>query len=147
MLILACGNLRCGDDAAGILVGKRLLEWGFEVEEFAGDGLELLEKFRLHRELYLIDAVVTGKVAGTVHVWDERDSPVNPGVLRCSTHKFGIPQAVHVGRRLGRLPTQFRVYGIEGRHFVFGAQPTQGVLNGVEHLAGLIAIELAHRLR
>jgi len=33
MKVIACGNLECGDDAAGILVAQRLREWGIDARE------------------------------------------------------------------------------------------------------------------
>ncbi len=146
MLILACGTLRGGDDAAGLLVGQRLGEWGFEVEAFQGDGLDLLERFGTNREVYLIAAVVTGGRPGTTHVWDEADHAVDPKVLRCSTHTFGIPQAVGMGRWLGRLPAKFRIHGIEGSQFIPDSPPCPAVLLAVDSVAGFMAIELSDRL-
>ena len=38
MLILGCGNPDRSDDAAGVLVVRRLRELGIHADEFGGDG-------------------------------------------------------------------------------------------------------------
>jgi len=43
VLILGCGNPDRSDDAAGILVARRLRELGIPAEEFIGDAPELID--------------------------------------------------------------------------------------------------------
>lgn len=134
--IIGCGNLDRGDDAAGLLVARRL-----GAIEQSGDGLELLDSWQEHDIVILIDAVVTGSPAGTLHFWDGKNLPALDNVFRCSTHHFGIGEAVNLARALGRMPKRLLIYGIEGRQFDLGTAPSPVVIAAVERLAKQLRLE------
>ncbi|HZT29287.1 MAG TPA: hydrogenase maturation protease [Bryobacteraceae bacterium] len=135
MLILCCGNLERGDDAAGLLVGRRLRTLGVEVREHSGEALSLMEAWRGAEDVMLVDAVVTGARAGTVSVWDARSAAFGGGRFRGSSHALGVAEAVELAQALGCLPARLLVCGIEGREFAAGASPSAAVLAGVEEAA------------
>ncbi|HEV2169648.1 MAG TPA: hydrogenase maturation protease, partial [Candidatus Binatus sp.] len=111
MLILGCGNDDRSDDAAGLLVVRRLRELGIEAHEHGGDALGLIEAWSGAREVVVIDAVVRGTDPDTV-----REAP-------CSTHNLGLAEAIELARVLGRLPAKLTIYGIEAKCFDRGGQP------------------------
>ncbi|MCS6951723.1 MAG: hydrogenase maturation protease [Bryobacterales bacterium] len=136
-LVIGCGAEGRGDDVAGLLVARRLRALGVEAIEHRGDALALLESWNeagAEREVVLVDAVVTGAPVGTVTVWDARSVPVLGDFFRCSTHAFGVAEAVELARRLDRLPPRMRIYGIEGERFGRGQEPSQPVLEAVERV-------------
>jgi hydrogenase maturation protease len=139
LLIIGCGNPHRGDDAAGLLVIRRLRELGIEVHEQSGDAFALIESWRGARNVVLIDAVVTGSRTGKVTIWDVAARPLVGDSFRCSTHAFGVAAAVQLARTLGWLPSRLRIYGIEGKRFEMGAHPSRAVLRGVERTAHEIA--------
>lgn len=70
ILVLGIGNLVMGDDAVGVLVAQRLQQeylFAGNVEIMDGGtlGLDLLPKLENITNLIMIDAVETGKKAGT----------------------------------------------------------------------------------
>jgi hydrogenase maturation protease len=140
MLILGCGNPNRSDDAAGVLVVRRLQELGIGAREFTGDPLALIEAWNGAREVILIDTVVSGAAPGTVTVWDAAKAPLPPGRFCCSTHAFGVAEAVEIARALGRLPPKLVIYGIEGSRFDVGGSLSAEVAAAVERLAGEIAV-------
>jgi hydrogenase maturation protease len=90
----------------------------------------------------LVDAVVTGKPAGTIVRWDASRQRVPREAFRFSTHTFGVADAVELAHMLEKLPHELVVYGIEGRHFQPGTGPGKRVLKAVERLAAEIANEV-----
>ncbi len=140
--IIGCGNPDRGDDAAGLLVARRLRELGIEAREHSGETLGLLEAWDGADRVILVDAVCTGSAAGAVSVWEGDSAPVAGEPFRCSTHGVGIAEAIALGRVLDRLPPQLRIYGIEGRQFGRGAKPSPEVAAAVEAVAHAIAAEV-----
>jgi hydrogenase maturation protease len=139
VLILGCGNPDRSDDAAGVLVARRLREMGTDAREFTGDPLALIEAWNGSREVILIDTVVSGDAAGTITVWDAGKTPLPPEQFCCSTHAFGIAEAVEIARALGRLPSKLLIYGIEGIRFDVGGLLAPEVASAVERVAQEIA--------
>ena len=141
MRIIGCGTAERGDDAAGLLVARRLRELGVDACEQSGEGLALMEGWTGSDAVILIDAVVTGRPSGTVTVWDASEAPVVADFCRCSTHAFGVAEAVQLARVLDRMPPRLLIYGIEGRQFDIGYPPSPEVVAASEKLAR----SLAHR--
>lgn len=140
--IICCGNADRGDDAAGLLVARRLQAIGIPAREESGEGLALMASWEGADDVILVDAVVTGAVPGSIQMWDARTAPVIRDVFLCSTHGFGVADAIELARALGQLPARLMVYGIEAREFSPGAAPSPAVLEAVEQLARRIALEV-----
>lgn len=134
-MILCCGNPDRADDAAGLLVARRLQALGIEAHEHTRDALALLDAWRGADDVILVDAVVTGAPTGTVSVWDG-GAPLPADVrFGCSTHAIGVAEAVGLARSLGCLPERLLLYGIEAQDFTPGAAPSGSVLEAVEDVA------------
>ena len=139
MLIIGVGNPDRSDDAAGLLVARRLRELGIDAQEHTGDPLALIDAWDEAGEAILIDTVVTGASPGTITKWDAADTPLLPDPFCCSTHGFGVAEAVEIARRLGRLPARLLIYGIEGASFEIGGALSVEVVAAVERVAEEIA--------
>ncbi len=139
MRIIGIGNPDRSDDAAGLLVARRLQEMGADAQEFTGDPLALIDAWNGAREVILIDTVVSGAAAGAITVWDAGNTPLPPEQFCCSTHAFGIAEAVEIARALGRLPPRLLIYGLEGVRFDIGGPLSPEVGDAVDRLAGDIA--------
>ena len=127
-LVIGIGNAARGDDAAGLIVARRL--GGLEHE---GDPVALLDIWRGADVAVVIDAVSSGATPGTIHHFDVTAAPL-PAQLRgsSSTHALGLAEAIELGRTLGRLPTRLLVYGIEGERFEAGTELTPAVAAAVD---------------
>lgn len=141
MLIVCCGNPDRCEDGAGVLVARRLREFGIEVREHGGEGLSLLEEFHGHEQVILVDATVSGQPPGTISMWNQASGPLPAGRRRASSHTFGIAEAVELARTLGKLPASVTLYGIEAQRFDTGGAPSPAVLAAVEEVARRIARE------
>ncbi len=132
---MSIGTIDRGDDAAGLLVARRLRELGIDAAEHSRDGLSLLEAWRGCEDVILIDAVVTGAPPGEILRWDGADASVIADPVRSSTHAFGVAEALKLARALGRMPARLTIYGIEARQFQMGSSLTPEVAAAVEKLA------------
>jgi len=141
-MIIGCGADNRGDDAAGLLVVRRLRELGVDAVEQTGDALSLLELMRDARDLVLVDAVVTGAASGTIFEWNGHHPPAGEDMFRCSTHCLGVTEAIELARALDCLPGRFRLVGIEGSAFDMGAPPSAAVLTAVERVARRFAAQV-----
>lgn len=144
MLIIGCGNRHRGDDAAGILAAERLRELGVPAEVRSGEPSELIGAWSGFDDVILIDAVVTGAPAGTVHEWDVNELP-RLTTKSSSTHGLGVAEAIALARTLGRLPTKLRIYGIEGTQFSAGSDVSRKVQEAVAEVVRRVASEVAAR--
>lgn len=113
VLVIGVGTPH-GDDAAGLLVARALREArpeGVDVS-LCESPADLAGLLRPDRAVVLVDATRSGRRPGTVH-------RVAPEALcvearGCSSHGFGVAEALALARALGRLPQRLYVVGIEG---------------------------------
>lgn len=141
-LIIGCGHPDCGDDAAGLLVARRLRELGLPAVEASGEATGLMSCWEGETDVILVDATLSGAPAGTIQVWEAEQAPLVRERFRCSTHGLGVVEAIELSRALGRLPPRLRIYGIEGRRFEPGAGPSPEVVQAVEQVARRIREEI-----
>lgn len=118
ILICCLGNPIGGDDGIGCEIGrylKRILpKRNFEVvPEYSGSALDLVLELSGWRKVYIIDAVMTGKMpVGTVRLFTEKETcgKMKPN----SFHGVNLPQALMMGRKLKlKLPRSIKLIGIE----------------------------------
>jgi len=147
MLIIGLGNPDRGDDSAGLLVARRLVERGVEAIEHLGGTLDLIDILDTTDCALIVDAVVSGGAPGTLHTWDGASAALRNDVFRSSTHALGLADVIQLARALDRLPKELTIYGIEAAHFVVGTPPSPQVLAGVERTVEHIASRLASSVR
>ena len=134
-MIIGIGNEYRSDDAAGLIVARRLKErlaGAAIVFEQSGDGLALIEVWLGAEMVIIIDAMMSGEAPGTIHRLDANTQPIPKSYFRCSTHAFGVAEAIELARALGNFPQRLVVYGIEGKNFAAGI----GLSAEVEKAAG-----------
>jgi hydrogenase maturation protease len=136
-LVIGLGSSH-GDDAAGLLVARRLrrARAPFEVIEHRGDLLELLEIWK-GRPTMLVDAAMTGSAEGTIHRVDAA-SPLTCELRVVSGHAIGLARVVELARALGKLPPSLVIYAIEGRRFEPWSLPGREVRRAVRAVASMI---------
>ncbi|HXM55353.1 MAG TPA: hydrogenase maturation protease [Candidatus Dormibacteraeota bacterium] len=116
VLLIGVGAEDRGDDAAGLLVARRVrasAPAGVEVVESAGDAGELLSLLDGAERVVLVDAAMGGP-AGAVEL-------VPPGAAHCaparSTHGLGVAEALELAAALGSRPPVVRLYVVHGAAF------------------------------
>jgi hydrogenase maturation protease len=132
-LIVGVGNAYRGDDAAGLLVARRL--GGIALE---GDPSALLDLFHGVSCAVVIDAVRSDAPPGRIHRFDASAAPLPDSVRSSSsTHAVGVAEAIELARTLGRLPERLIVYGIEGARFDGGTGVTRAVAEAIDEVVVL----------
>ena len=145
LVIIGIGNEYRHDDAAGLVVARRLKEHvpvTCEVYEQMGEGTALMQRWKDAARVIVIDAVRSGSPSGTIHYFDANQHPVPAATFRDSTHAFGLIEAIALSRTLSELPSHLMVYGIEGENFEAGTGLSAGVLNGIHKLVDQIRQEI-----
>jgi len=145
VLVIGVGNELRGDDALGIIAAqelRRLLPEGVDCVERDGEGGELIETWRTYQRVVLIDAFSSDAIPGMLHCCDVSITRIPPQFFRCSTHSFGVAQAVEIARRLQLLPADFTLYGIEGKSFEMGAPLSQPVHDRLPELIENVMLKI-----
>jgi hydrogenase maturation protease len=133
MKVLCCGHEDKGDDAVGPLVFQALRGMNVDAKRHTGDGLALIEAWRDADSVIIVDAVVTGRAAGTICIVELTQELYESS--KCPTRALAIPEAIKIARILNRLPREVWIYGIEGVSFQAGTPACAEVLQSVEELA------------
>ncbi len=145
VVVIGVGNALGGDDAAGLLVARRVRERvaGIDVVEHEGDPTGLVELLDGAGGAVIVDALRSGSPPGTVRRFDAGAAPL-PVRLRgsTSTHAVGLADAIELARTLGRLPARLVVIGIEGERFTAGAAHTPAVEAGIAAATAAVLAEL-----
>lgn len=115
-LVIGCGNRYASDDAVGLHIARALqscrLPGDVEVIEAGTPGLNLLDLWEGAERVVIVDAVVSGAPPGTIHTFDFSCLPSRES-LPVSSHGINVIDAVQLGRKLGRLPRQLLIIGVE----------------------------------
>lgn len=147
MTVIGVGNDFRGDDAAGLIVARAVRERaprGVVVHELGRDATALLELWAGSMQAVVVDAMRSGRQAGTVVRFDGLDEDQWPPGARgalTSSHAFGVLEAVELGRRLSLLPASLAIYGIEGTSFDVGAPLSPPVADAVRGVVDRILAE------
>jgi hydrogenase maturation protease len=141
--VIGVGNAYRSDDAAGLVVARRLRARGVDAVEQEGEPVALLEAFADRDAVVVIDAVRSGAAPGTVHRVDVSERPL-PAELggASSTHAVGVGEAIELARVLNRLPPRVVVFGVEGERFEAGTGLSAAVTAAVDPLVDAILAEL-----
>lgn len=115
VVVIGVGNRMMGDDAAGPVAVDRLEQRVppfVALVESVGDATHLLETWRDAGLAVIVDAVVSGGVAGSIQRIDGMEG-FPPAWRSASTHLVGLAEAIDLGGAVGVLPDAMVVYGIE----------------------------------
>ena len=140
-LIIGVGNLYRSDDAVGILIARKLKDRVSDrvsIKEQSGEGTSLMDSWQEHDRVCVVDAVSSGAPPGSIHRMDASKEPIPSKFFSCSTHDFGVAEAIEMARALDQLPRQLQLFGIEGENF----QPGEMLSAEVERAMELVVDEI-----
>jgi hydrogenase maturation protease len=139
-IIIGIGNEFRGDDAAGLVVAKRLktAQSTAEVQEQSGEGAALMASWTGYDSVIIIDAVEAGGEPGEIFSFDVITEPLPTKFFHYSTHNFSVAEAVETARALGSLPSKMWVYGIQGESFELGRPITERVSESIDQVVLLV---------
>lgn len=123
VLLIGIGNEFREDDGLGLYVSRhdkitRLRN--VAIIENSGDGMAMMDAWKDGRKVILIDAVRSGRPAGTIFYFDLLKDPIPSGLFNISTHNIGIPDCITLSKKLDLLPEKLFFYGVEGKNFGHG---------------------------
>jgi hydrogenase maturation protease len=146
VLILCCGNADRGDDGAGPACADALRMLHTPAKCLPGDAFSLLDAWKGHPQVVLIDAILTGAEPGTLHRFEIKNGEnveLFEKNLGSTSHGFGIVEAFRLGKLTRNIPPDAVIYGIEAASFEWGAGLSEEVQGAVQHLASTLAHEVA----
>jgi hydrogenase maturation protease len=142
VVVIGVGNTMRADDAAGILVARRLrTRPGVEIREQSGEATALIDALRGSAAALIVDAA-SGAEPGRLHRLDAAAEPLPQGLFGVSTHGFGVAEGIELARALGALPPVCVVYAVEAARFETGAPMSEAVARALPALAEKIAGEI-----
>lgn len=140
-LVIGCGNLLCGDDAAGPVLVRRLLRRGLPEGVLCADagtgGMDVAFQMRGVSEVILVDACRSGSDPGSLFEVPGAEVEHLPPLAGVDLHSFRWDHAIAFGRWLlkGDYPQKVTAYLIEGESFEPGAGLSPAVDRAVDELA------------
>ena len=138
-LVIGVGHAERQDDAVGPYVARALCRRGLPAVVHEGDGTGLLDLWEEHPACIVVDAMADAGTPGRVQVFTEFNGPAfGRAAFVHSSHRLGLPEAVALGRMLGRMPARLAVVGITGAAFGFGPELSPPVAGAAERLIGLL---------
>ena len=142
--IIGCGTFDRGDDAAGLLVARRLQALGVETVEQSGESVSLMDCWTGFEQVILVDATAPGGRPGHTSVWNAQAGKL-PKI------SWPVPRMLSVCAKLwswhalwSRLPKSLSIYGIEGKQFSVGSPLSPEVKRAVGSVARKL-LELTHK--
>ena len=137
-LVIGLGSTDRGDDAVGVAVARAVAARMPDVTVLDHeDPTALLDAWHDHTPVVVVDAVLSGGPAGTLHWLETGQHGPRIGAGSWartghgSSHSVGLAEMVELGRALGRLPDRLVVVGIEAAAFDQGAPLTPAVAAAV----------------
>jgi hydrogenase maturation protease len=145
-VIIGLGNEFRGDDAAGLAVIDQLRSRGLPgVRLIASDGdpVAMMDAWDGAESVIVVDAVVSGDTAGTVHIWHD-SVPSASQSARSSSHQLDLADTLALADALSRSPRGLVVIGIEAAVVAPGRSMTPEVLSGVDRATDVAAAMCCH---
>lgn len=143
-LIIGCGNLLRGDDAAGPVLVRRMWDAGLPERMLCADGgtggMDVAFQMRGVPHVILVDACRSGSEPGTLFELPGEEVEQLPPLSGINLHSFRWDHAIAFARWLlgDQMPQKITVFLIEGADFDFGeglSPPVDAALDRlVEHI-------------
>jgi hydrogenase maturation protease len=144
--VIGVGNAWRGDDAAGLLVARRLKADHLpqvEISECLGTVSAVQAAWQDAAGVIVVDAVVSGDLPGTIHRFNGHGDGMPVQLSRSpSSHGWGVAEALALGRLFRELPPLLIIYGIEGKTFDHGTNLSPEVAAAIPEAADRIRREI-----
>jgi len=139
-LIVGCGNLLRGDDAAGPVLVRRMWEWGVPSDVHCVDagtgGMNVAFQMRGVPHVILVDACQSGSEPGSIFELKGEEVEQLPALQGLNLHAFRWDHALAFGRWLLKedYPAKISVFLVEGSQFEMGGALSPAVDRALERL-------------
>ena len=143
-IVVGIGHDYRRDDAVGLVVARAVAarsEAGLVVCCLGEDILRLLEFMQPGAHIVIVDAVVSGAPAGTIHHIDLLRGSDGDAQSAGSSHVFGLGQVLALAHAMGCAPTVLRLVGVEAADLSLGSGLSPAVAASIA-----AAVAVARRL-
>ena len=147
-LVVGIGSTILTDDGVGVYAARAVADAlsgeHLDVLELGTAGIALLDYVAGYQRLILLDAMVTGVPAGTVHQLTGEEFTVSAHLG--SAHEADLPTVLALGRRLypEQMPDKVIVIGIEAQELTeFNESLTPAVAAAIPRVVTLVESILA----
>jgi hydrogenase maturation protease len=150
-LVIGCGNLLRGDDAAGpVLIrrmGDRELPEGVRCADGGTGGMDVAFQMRGVEHVILVDACTSGSEPGSIFEVPGSEVEHLPPLTGINMHAFRWDHAIAFGRWLlkDEYPANVTAYLIEGEAFEMGEGLSPAVDRAVDQLVDRLLERLGRR--
>lgn len=140
--VIGIGNDFRSDDAAGLLVARKLKELypDFDIIESDGNGVDLLSIFQEYDKVIIIDAAIADNPEDVGQIREIKITPdFNFSDIKIySSHSFSLLEALKMGKQLSILPDDLYLYLILSQNFSFGQEISLEVKVAIEKILDII---------
>ncbi|MEZ6096827.1 MAG: hydrogenase maturation protease [Pirellulaceae bacterium] len=139
-LIIGCGNILRGDDAAGPVLIRRMWERGLPADVHCADGgtggMDVAFQMRGVPHVILVDACTSGSKPGSIFELPGEEVEQLPPMEGINLHAFRWDHAIAFSRWLLKedYPQKITVYLIEGDSFQIGETLSESVDRAIDQL-------------
>lgn len=146
-IIVGIGHDYRRDDAVGLVVARRIQAEGHDdvtVLCLGEDLFKLLDVMQPGARIVVVDAVVSGAPAGTIHRVDLLGArPGSQIPATSSSHAFDLVQVLALAGTLARVPAAFRLVGVEAADVAPGVGLSPAVAAAVDCTVAAVHATLA----
>jgi len=148
-LVIGCGNLLRGDDAAGPVLIRRMWDRGLPEGMHCADGgtggMDVAFQMRGVPKVILVDACTSGSEPGTLFEVPGTEVENLPPLAGINLHAFRWDHAIAFARWLLKddYPADVTAYLIEGQRFEVGEGLSPPVDAAVDRLVEVLLTKLA----
>lgn len=150
VLVIGCGNVLRGDDAAGPVLIRRMWDRGgipddVVLADGGTSGMDVVFKMWHADRVIIVDAASTGAAPGTIYLVPGDHVASLPSAGAMGSHDFRWDNAIALGRWLlqDSMPADIQVYLIEGAEYGFGDPLSDAVSVAVDSVAEKIRAEVS----
>jgi len=151
ILVIGCGNLLRGDDAAGPVLVSRMVDRGLpegvRCVDCGTGGIDAALAMRGVPEVVLVDACASGSEPGTLFELSGSDLEGLPPPKGVSLHSVRFDHAIALGRSMleDEYPARVTACLIEGETFEIGSGLSPTVDRAIDRLVDLLFSRFAAR--
>jgi hydrogenase maturation protease len=146
-IVIGIGNLLMGDDGIGIrLVNDLAAEFAGSADiEFADagtSGMRVLHLLAGRKKAVILDGALMHAEPGTIRRFTPDDAAARNLLAHLDTHEGNLLEMLDLSRRLGELPAEVVIFGIEPADLAPGERLSPTLSERLESYRQLIGKEL-----
>jgi hydrogenase maturation protease len=148
LLVAGLGNTLMSDEAAGVLVARRLaerlgVEPGIDIVEMETGGVGLVHQLAGRRKAVIADCALMGERPGTLRRFTPEEARSRKIVTGQSQHEGDVLAIIDLARRLGDAPEEIAIFGIEPEKIAPGEGLSPPLQKRMEEYVDIISREIA----